>query len=146
MDPTDTPRQVLERFFAAERRYMQSADASFEEFRATLSDDVVLHQSPDLPWGGDYVGPERYQDWARAMNAVFDQVDMRDPQFFEQGDTVVVFGRLVTRVRATGETMDLPMAQVVTVKEGKITDFRPFYWNVPAYVAAASHGNLAGTI
>ena len=137
MKLTDTPRQVLERLFKAERRYMQSARASFDEFRATLADNVVLHQSPDLPWGGDYVGPERYQDWAKAMNTVFEQVDMREPQFFEQGDTVVIVDRLVTRVRATGEVVDLPMAQVVTVKEGKITEFRPFYWNVPAYVAAA---------
>ena len=132
----DTPRRVLERFFEAERRYMQEG-GSFAEFAATLADDVVLHQSPDLPWGGEYIGPKRYEQWARAMSAVFDQVDMREPQFFEQGDTVVIVGRLVTRVRATGETMDLPMAQVVTVKEGRITDFRPFYWNVPAYAVAA---------
>ncbi len=134
----DTARRVLERFFEAERRYMQGAgSASFAEFTATLSDEVVLHQSPDLPWGGEYVGPKRYEEWARAMNAVFDQVDMREPQFFEQGDTVVIVGQLVTRIRATGEIMKLPMTQVVTVKGGKITDFRPFYWNVPAYVAAA---------
>ena len=44
-----TPRQVLARFFEAERRYMQ-AGGSFEEFAGTLADDVVLHQSPDLPW------------------------------------------------------------------------------------------------
>ncbi len=132
----DTPRRVLERFFEAERRYMQEG-GSFAEFAATLADDVVLHQSPDLPWGGEYVGPNRYEEWAWAMNAVFDQVDMREPQFFEQGDTVVIVGTLATRIRATGETMELPMAQAVTVKEGKITDFRPFYWNVPAYAAAA---------
>ena len=134
----DTPRQVLERFFEAERRYMQDAGASFKEFAATLADDVVLHQSPDLPWSGEYVGPKRYEEWARAMSAVFDQVDMRHPQFFEQGDTVVIVGTLATRIRVTGETMEMPMTQVVTVKEGKITDFRPFYWNVPAYVAAAN--------
>ena len=134
--PNATPRQVLTRFFEAERRYMQ-AGGSFEEFAATLADDVVLHQSPDLPWGGEYVGPQRYEEWARAMSAVFDQVDMRNPQFFEQGDTVVVVGTLATRLRATGETMELPMTQVVTVKDGRITDFRPYYWNVPAYVAAA---------
>ncbi len=132
----DTPRRVLERFFEAERRYMQEG-GSFAEFAATLADDVVLHQSPDLPWGGKYVGPKRYEEWARAMSAVFDQVDMRDPQFFEQDDTVVIVGTLATRIRATGETMELPMTQVVTVKDGKITDFRPFYWNVPAYAAAA---------
>ncbi len=132
----DTPRGVLERFFEAERRYMQEG-SSFAEFAATLSEDVVLHQSPDLPWGGEYVGPKRYEEWARAMSAVFDRVDMRDPQFFEGGDTVVVVGTLATRLQATGETMELPMTQVVIVKDGKITDFRPFYWNVPAYAAAA---------
>ena len=140
MDPDlpskDTPRQVLARFYEAERRYMQAGGASFEEFAATLADNVVLHQSPDLPWGGEYIGPHRYEEWARAMNAVFDRVDMQEVEFFEQGNKVVVVGRLVTRVRATGETMDLPMTQVVTVKEGKIIDFRPFYWDVPAYVAA----------
>ena len=129
------PRQVLARFFEAERRYMQEG-GSFAEFAATLADDVVLHQSPDLPWGGEYVGPARYEEWARAMRTVFDRVDMRAPQFFEQGDTVVVVGTLITRVRATGETMELPMAQVVRVEAGKITGFRPFYWNV-AYVDAA---------
>ena len=132
-----SPRQVLERFFAAERRYMLEG-GSFAEFAATLADDVVLHQSPDLPWGGEYVGPKRYEEWARAMSAVFDQVDMRAPRFFEQGDTVVIVGTLVTRIRATGQTMELPMTQVVTVRDGKITDFRPFYWSVPAYAAAAS--------
>ena len=133
----DTPRQALERFFEAERRYMQEG-GSFAQFAATLADDVVLHQSPDLPWGGVYVGPKRYEEWARAMSAVFDQVDMRDPRFFEQDDTVVIVGMLATRIRTTGQTMELPMTQVVTVKDGKITDFRPFYWNVPAYAAAAN--------
>ena len=131
-----SPREVLERFFEAERRYMQAA-GSFEELRATMADDVVLHQSPDLPWGGEYAGPRRYEEWARAMSAVFDRVDMQNPRFFEQGDTVVIVGTLVTRLRATGETMALPMAQMVRVKAGKITEFRPFYWNVPAYVEAA---------
>ena len=132
-----TPRQVLERFYDAERRYM-SGEGSFEEtLGTTLAPDVALHQSPDLPWGGEYVGFERYEEWAAAMNTVFDWVDVQDAEFFEQGDKVVVVCRLVTRVRTTGALIDLPMAQVVTVKSGKITDFRPFYWDVPEYVDAA---------
>ena len=115
---------MLERFFEAERRYMQEG-GSFEELRATMADDVVLHQSPDLPWGGEYVGPKRYEEWARAMSAVFDQVDMREPRFFEQGDTVVIVGTLVTRLRATGETMELPMAQMVRVEAGRSPSFGP---------------------
>lgn len=133
----DTPKQVLEQFYDAERRYM-AGGASFEEtFGPTLAPDVVLHQSPDLPWGGEYVGFERYKDWAAAMSAAFGSVDVQDAEFFEAGDKVIVACRLVTRSRLTGAVMDHPMVQVVTVKDSKIIDFRPFYWNAPDYVAAA---------
>lgn len=133
------PRQVLERFYAAERAYMAGGDAAgLDALRATLAPDVVLHQSPDLPFGGEYVGPDRYAEWAAAMRAIFDVVDVRQAEFFERDDAVVVVCRLITRSRATGETLDLPMAQVVRVRDGQIVEFRPFYWNVPAYAAAAA--------
>ena len=133
----NTPKQTLERFYDAERRYM-AGGASFEEaFKPILAPDVVLHQSPDLPWGGEYIGFERYKDWAAAMSAVFASVDIQNAEFFEADNKVVVVCRLVTRSRLTDAVMDLPMVQVVTVKDSKITDFRPFYWNVPDYAAAA---------
>ncbi len=75
------------------------------------------------------------------MSAIFDRVDAQDPEFFEKGNTVVIACTLVTRVRATGKEMKLPMVQKVTVENGKITEFRPFYWNVPAYTAAAQAGS-----
>ncbi len=34
--------------------------------------------------------------------------------------------------------MDLPVAQIVRVRDGRITEFRPFYWNGPTYAAAAA--------
>ncbi len=131
-----SPRQVLEDFYAAERLIMQGK-AEFSAMAATLDPDVVLHQSPDLPFGGEYVGRARYGEWAEAMNAIFDQVDVQDARYFENGDTVAVACTLATRIRATGETLRLPMVQLVTVRRGKIVEFRPFYWNVPAYRAAA---------
>ncbi len=137
---TEMRRQVLERFYAAEQTYMQTehgGEASFDAVQATLDPEVVLHQSPDLPYGGEFKGHEGYRKWADAMRAIFDRVDARNPEFYENGETVVITCDLVTRARRTGEEMRLPMAQVVTVRDGKIVEFRPFYWNVPAYVAAA---------
>ena len=50
-----SPRDVIRRFYAAEAAYMNAggmeAGASFADMAATLDPDVVLHQSPDLPWG-----------------------------------------------------------------------------------------------
>ena len=139
----ETPKRVLERFYKAERSYMQSAsggEAGFAAMQATLDPEVILHQSPDLPYGGDYRGHTGYREWADAMRSIFDRVDAQGPEFYEKGETVVVACELATRTRATGEEMKLPMVQIVTVRNGRITEFRPFYWNVPAYGKAAASG------
>ena len=76
------------------------------------------------------------------MGTIFDRVDVQDARWFEDGDTLAILCALETRPRATGEVRRMPMAQAVTVREGKITEFRPFYWNVPAYRAAAHAGSV----
>ena len=136
-----TPKQVLLNFYEAEANYMTAyganGNADFDEMRQTMDAGVVLHQSPDLPFGGEYVGYEGYERWAKAMAFIFDKLEVTDREFFEHGEKVIVICRFVTRSRINGSVEDLPMAQVVTVRNGKIIDFRPFYWNVPAYIAAA---------
>ena len=136
------PIDVLEAFYAAERIYMAGggapAGASFAGMGATLDPDVQLHQSPDLPWGGDWVGYEGFKGWSIEMSRHFDVVDVQDAKFFENDDQILILCQLTTRSRTTGEVLTAPMVQVVTVKDGRITEFRPFYWNVPAYVDIAS--------
>ena len=67
------------------------------------------------------------------MSRAFDRLEVKDAQFFTAGDTVVITCNLVTRSRTSGEVLDLPMMQVVRVRDERIVEFRPFYWNVPAY-------------
>lgn len=141
LTPDSSAREVLEEFYRAERVYMAAggaeAGASFDEMGATLDPNVVLHQSPDLPWGGDWFGYEGFKGWSIEMSSHFDMVDVQDAVFFEQGSQVIVLCRLVTRSIGSGKILAAPMAQVVTVQNGRITEFRPFYWDVPEYVAAA---------
>ena len=70
---------------------------------------------------------------------------MQDAEFVEIGNKVVVLCNLETRAVLTGETFKYPMVQVVTVEKGKIVDFRPFYWHVPSYVAAAAGTKVLST-
>ena len=140
MKQENSPKHVLQAFYEAEAKYMQAKasgeDASFDGIAATLDPGVMLHQSPDLPFGGEYVGHQRYEQWAIAMSAIFDKLEVTEQEWFESEGKVIVFCRFKTRSRINGSSQDLPMAQVVTIKNGKITDFRPFYWNVPAYIDA----------
>ena len=135
-----SPRAVLSRFYEAERQYMaaggKARGVSFDEFAKTMAPNVILHQTPDLPWGGKYEGIERYADWAAQMSDCFETVDVQDAKFLESDDQVVVLCNLETKARRTGEVIRHPMVQVITVKNGLITEFRPFYWHVPDYVAA----------
>ena len=131
-----SPADVVERFYAAEAAYMNAGGGDFSVMAATLDPEVVLHQSPDLPWGGKFHGHGGYEDWARRMGAAFDRLEVRERRFFADGDTVVVACRLLTRARASGETLDLPMTQVIRVRRERIVEFRPFYWHVPVYRAA----------
>ena len=131
-----SPRRILERFYAAERLIMQG-QAGFDAMAATLAPNVRLYQSPDLPFGGEYVGPAEYKLWADKMAAIFDRVDVQSARFVESEDTVVVVCTLMTRQRSSQQEMRYPMVQVVRVEDDRITEFRPFYWDVPAYTQAA---------
>lgn len=132
-----SPIDVVRRFYQAESAYMNAGGpaggASFQAMADTLDPEVILHQTPDLPWGGEYRGHDGYEDWAKKMSAAFDRLAVQDTQFLTVDDTVVILCRLVTRSRKNGKLLDLPMAQMVRTKAGKIVEFRPFYWNVPAY-------------
>ena len=139
-----SPIDVVNRFYAAEHAYMNTdgppGSADFADMAATLDPEVVLHQSPDLPWGGEFHGHAGYEEWARRMSAAFDRLEVADARSFAEGDTVVTICRLITRSRMTGETLDLPMSQTVRVRGDRIVEFRPFYWNVPAYRNAVQLG------
>ena len=138
------PIAVLKRFYEAEGAFMnaggEKGGASFAPLAATLDPDVALHQSPDLPWGGEFHGHAGYEDWARQMSEAFDQLEVKDRKLISEGDVVVAICRLVTRSRTTGAVVDAPMTQVVTVRGERIVEFRPFYWNVPGYRAAVVEG------
>jgi len=150
MPPTDnSPTAVLHRFYAAERRYMsaggKASGADFSKMSSTMHSQAKLYQSPDLPWGGEYIGIEGFADWAVKMSDCFETVNVKDPIFAETGDRVIVSCTLETKARKTGETFERPMVQIVTVKEGRIVEFRPFYWCVPDYVAA-NEGRKVGQV
>jgi uncharacterized protein len=129
-----TPKEILVRFFDAERTYVSTdpADADPTLFTATLAPDVKLIQSPDLPYGGTYEGIEGFLDWGKQMNAIFSKADVEDPEVLEGENKVVVLSTVHFTVRRTGESFSRPLVQVAKVDtdKGVITEMRPVYWDV----------------
>jgi hypothetical protein len=130
-----TPKQILDRFYAAEAIFMAAPDSSRDptDMLSTLSPKLQVHQSPDLPWGGEWVGHEGFAAWGATMTSYFSSLEVLEPRVFEreEGDEVMVFSRLKLKTKA-GEVWEKPFTQVVRVdrEEGVIVEITPFVWDV----------------
>lgn len=133
-----TPAEILDKFYKAETIYM-AVPPEKRDFAngtgTTLSPDVIIHQSPDLPYSqSEYRGHEGFQQWGQEMAGLFSKLIVADARVFEREGTneVLVSSRLELTSRDTGKDITLPMVQIVGVdySKGWITSIRPFHWDV----------------
>lgn len=135
-----TPKEILDRFYAAESIFMAAPDTTRDptDMLATLSPKIQVHQSPDLPWGGEYVGHEGFAAWGERMTSYFSSLEVLEPKVFEraEGDEVMVFSTLRLKTHK-GEVWEKPMVQVVRVdrQEGVIVEITPYQWDVKGLTA-----------
>ncbi|MGI5486423.1 nuclear transport factor 2 family protein [Microtetraspora malaysiensis] len=128
---------VMQKFYAAEAAYVSAGGfgkASYDHVAAYLDPEVVLHQAPGLPFTG--TGTWRGHDGMERFLALFSEV-WESMEFLEQehwGDenTVVVRNRVRFRARATGRHVDTLIVQLITVRNGRMLECRPFYWDPQA--------------
>lgn len=139
-----TAEEVLKRFYAAERIYMaQPAESrEFGDLGKTLAANCKVHQSPDMPYGGEYEGHAGFMKWSEAMASCFDKMEVIEPSILDNGKDVIVLSTLKIRVRKSGEELHDPLIQAVKVdrEKGLITEIRPFYWNVRGMNEALGRG------
>ncbi|MET9323007.1 nuclear transport factor 2 family protein [Streptomyces sp. NPDC003038] len=130
--------EVLTRFYAAESAYVAAGGpgrAPFGELAACLDPEVVLHQAPGLPYAGDWRGPDGIERFMAVMGEVWQSVEFLDQRRIIDGQDVVVTSRVRFVARASGRALDTTIVQLMTVRDGRIREIRPFYWD-PAAVSA----------
>ncbi|MEU6739259.1 nuclear transport factor 2 family protein [Streptosporangium sandarakinum] len=134
-----TTRALLERFYAAEARYIAAGGpgkADFSEMAACLDPDVVMHQAEGLPYGGTWRGPEGIEGFMAAMSEAWDSLEFMEQRYVVDGDRVAVFNLGRLRARATGRVLDTAVMQLITFGNGLITEIRPFYLDTIAVAEA----------
>ncbi|AKH83616.1 ketosteroid isomerase [Streptomyces sp. CNQ-509] len=135
---------VLTGMYAAEAEYLAAGgpgEASFDILAPFFAPDVVLHQAEALPYGGTWRGHDGMTRFFLAMGRVWETFDMVEQEFLATGETAVVLTQVRARARATGRELGFPILQTITVKNGQITEVRPFYWDTRA-IADACTGSV----
>ncbi|MEU6681394.1 nuclear transport factor 2 family protein [Streptomyces sp. NPDC046925] len=132
---------VLTAMYEAESRYLAAGGpgrATFDLLAPCFAPDVVLHQARALPYGGTWRGHDGLTRFFLAMSETWETFEIGKQEFLATGRTAVVHTHVRARARATGRELAFPILQTITVRDGRISQVRPFYWDTAAIVAATT--------
>ncbi len=120
------PLETVKRLFAAVRRRDQAG--VLEAYHP----QVVIHESPSLPYGGDYHG---HEEALEHLNGYYQTWDPLRPEAGQPGtpifletteDSVVVLWQEEAVAVGSGRRVVLPALGVYRVQDGKVAESRMF--------------------
>lgn len=105
-----------------------------DHVRFTIGSGVkVFFADPHSPWQRLILAACAFQ-----LNPLAVSLDaasnINGQQHHVSGDTVFSRSTLVATARASGISMSFPMLQDIRIRDGKISEFRPFYWDTATLV------------
>ncbi|WP_214415449.1 nuclear transport factor 2 family protein [Sphaerisporangium fuscum] len=135
--------EVLERFYRAEAVYIGAGGpgkADFGVMAECLDPEVVMYQADSLPYGGTWHGPSGIEGFMAGMSEAWESLEFLEQRYVVDGGSVVVWNRGLLRARATGRELETEVMQLMTIKDGRIAEIRPFYLDTAAVLAALRPG------
>jgi ketosteroid isomerase-like protein len=130
-----TNTSVLQSTYAA----FNSGDIATILANAAPNAEWVNHGPAAVPYFGDFSG--RIADFFKAIGESTTGGSVTIDRYVASGDVVVSQGRYRATVRTTGAKIDVPIAHVFTMREGKITSWKGY--GDTAAVLAAHSGRVA---
>jgi uncharacterized protein len=129
---------VMRRIFEAVETRGDPNDfaARWAAYVAMYDPDIVIHEAPSLPYGGDYSGDHAVARHAQGFREAWEGLQSADdrrlePQFLADGDYVIVLWRQRAR-SADQEIFDMPVVSIYQMKEGRVVDASMFHFDTAA--------------
>jgi len=107
------------------RIYELFKSGDIEGFLDMLSDDITW-ETPKVensPFRGKISGKENFIKWMTEYSEAEEMTVFEQDEFIAQGDRVVVLGHGEIRTKATNKEYATNFVHIMTVKDGKITEF-----------------------
>jgi ketosteroid isomerase-like protein len=119
----------FETVMAARGDVDEASGNRIEKALELLDANVVFRLSEFVPGhGGDWVGHEGFLNMCKAYSRVWEPAEGLEFEFLDGGNEKVVILATFTRTaRETGRSIPIKMVEVVTVRDGRITDFDAYY-------------------
>ncbi len=116
--------------------YDALARGDLEGVLAVIADDAVLEEPASLPYAGIHRGHKAWLNFGAAFNTVWQDPVIDVDSIADAGAYVVGLAHLRAKSRRTGKSIEMPLAELFWVADGKITRLLPFYWDTAAALHA----------
>jgi uncharacterized protein len=121
--------ELARRMFAAVASRGDPKDfaSRWAAYLALYDDAVVIHEAPELPYGGIYSGKGGVAKHAQAFGSAWDGLQApadRDlsPRFVADGDRVLALWRLRGRVAQSEARLEMPVVSIYRIKDGRVVE------------------------
>jgi uncharacterized protein len=123
--------EILDSFYDAEQRYVSAggepAGADFGEVGAHFHPDVVVHQGPTVPFGGDWHGIDAVQRFFAVFTETWSSLELNDIRSFEGETGVAITMRMRATARRTGKRLDTTVGHFYLFEAGLIREITVYY-------------------
>lgn len=118
---------TAQRNLATVSRFMELVPAGELDEAARLTHDgFVVHEPPGLPYGGEYDGLPAFFELLTKISAALELTPLA-VKHVADGDTVLARISLRFTARATGASLDMELANIFTLRDGRIAELDVFY-------------------
>jgi ketosteroid isomerase-like protein len=110
-------------------------EGRLDDARRLLDDEFVCHAAAGLPYSGDYRGHEAFFGLLTKIYEVLELTPSPEMQFISDDGNVVLYYRLTFTARTLGKSVEIAVAEVLSVRDGLIVELDVFYKNPSAVEA-----------
>ena len=105
-----------------------------------------VNEGPEsIPYAGRYDGREAVPRFFQALASTTENGRVKADELIAHGDKVVGIGRFTAKVKATGKSIDVPIAHVFTIRGGKIGKWIGYADTARVVEAYTAHGLRAAS-
>ena len=104
--------------------YEAFAEGDIANVLGVLDPEIEWTEAEGFPYGGTYTGPQAVlQNVFMKLGTEWDDYRAEPQELLDAGERIIALGTYSGTYKATGKSMRVPFAHVMTLKDGKIVRF-----------------------
>lgn len=112
--------------------YAAFGSGDLDKWLTFFDDESVLIEADSLPYGGRFKGREEIMSAINTIMATWDNFSYDVHEKYANETTAMVFGTISGTAKATGRKIKMPLVERWTIRDGKVDEVLPIYFDTKA--------------